>query len=63
MLPVFRPIRASRSRTRSSNRTIVGRCSAIVARSSVIVACKVAATDGITQENVKGNEPGTLTPS
>ena len=53
------PTRASRSRTRSSNRTIVARCSAIVARSSPTSACKVAITVGITHQNVHRNPPGT----
>jgi len=61
--------RVSRSRTRSFKRTfaawrstIVARCSAIVACRSATSACKVALRDGITQQNVKGNLLGTLTP-
>ncbi|MCX5985153.1 MAG: hypothetical protein NTX54_01350, partial [Chloroflexi bacterium] len=36
------------------------RCSAIVARSSTTSDCRVAITDGITQQNVQRNPPGTL---
>ena len=63
------PNRVSRSRTRSSKRTIIARCSVITACSSAIVArrsptsaCKVAVVDGITHQSVEGNLPGTLTP-
>ena len=49
------PTRVSRSRTRSSNRTIV-------ARSSTTSASKVATKGGITQQNVHRNPPGTLPP-
>ena len=52
-LPECCPTRVSRSRTRSSNRTIV-------ARSSTTSACKVATKGGITQQNVHRNPPGTL---
>ena len=51
----LRPTRVSRSRTRSSKRTIV-------ARSSTTSACKVATKGGITQQNVHRNPPGTLPP-
>ena len=59
-LPECCPTRVSRSRTRSCSCVIVARCSAIVARSSTTSACKVATTDGITQQNVQRNPPGTL---
>jgi len=41
------PVRASGSRTRSSSRTIVARCTATATRSSPISACKVTITVGI----------------
>ena len=41
------------SRTRSSEYVIVARCSAIVARSSITNASRVAATEGITHQNVQ----------
>jgi len=44
----------------SFNRTFAARRSTIVACCSALVACRVAITDGITQQNVQRNPPGTL---
>ena len=61
------PTRASRSRTRSTNRTfatlssrMVTCCPAFVARSSTTRACSVATTYGITHQNAEGLPYGTL---
>ena len=59
-MPECCPTRVSRSRTHSCSCVIVARCSAIVARSSTTSACRVPITDGITQQNVQRNPPGTL---
>ena len=54
------PTRVSRSRTRSCSCVIVARSSRMVACCSTTSACRVAITDGITQQNVQRNPPGTL---
>ena len=51
---VQRPTRASGSRTRSSNQTIVARCSVSAVRSSPTSSFRVATIDGTTQQNVEG---------
>lgn len=53
--PKCSPIRASRTRMHSSNRTIISHCTAIATRSSPTSACKVAITVCFTHQNVRGN--------
>ena len=61
-LPECCPTQTSTFRTRCFNRTIVARTSTTIARSPAVVTCRVAIPDGMCQQSVEGNPPGTRTP-